>query len=457
MADNKKPTNVNRRNFLKLVAAGAATSAVAIAGCKAQSDEHSSNKPVPTDKMTYRNPFDIKDKVSILGYGCMRLPQKPDPKDPNNEILDQKAINESVDYAMAHGVNYYDTSPRYCQGESETAMGIALSRHPRNKYFVATKLSNFDPESQTREGSIEMYRNSFKQLKTDYIDYYLLHAIGDFDTYKARYVDNGMLDFLIKEREAGRIRHLGWSFHGTKDFFDYMLTLPVKWDFVQIQLNYLDWHHNTREVNADYLYGELAKINIPAVIMEPLLGGGLSTVNYKVQELLKQADSEATIASWAFRFAGSLPGVLTVLSGMTYMEHLQDNLRTFAPLVPLTDKEKDMLEKCAELIAAFPEIGCTGCQYCMPCPYGIDIPGIFAHYNKCLKEGNFPSDVKDPAYDKARRAFLIGYDRSVPRLRQADHCIHCGQCLPKCPQHIEIPTEMEKIDQYVNNMKLQNK
>lgn len=446
---------LNRRNFIKAVAGGAAVTAAAMAGCSSPGAKREAILPVPTDKMTYRATPRTHDKVSLLGYGCMRFPQKPDPQDAENQILDQDAINNSVAYAFQHGVNYYDTSPRYCKGESEKALGIALRGIPRHKYYLATKMSNFAPEDQPFEASVAMYHQSMKYLNTDYLDYYLLHAIGDYDGFKARFLDNGILDFLVKEKAAGRIRNLGWSFHGSQEFFDYMLSLDIPWDFVQIQLNYHDWHYS-EEVNADYLYGELAKRNIPAVIMEPLLGGRLSKVNFKVQELLKRRDAEASIASWAFRFAGSLPDVLTVLSGMTYMEHLMDNIRTYSPLKPLNGAEKAMLEKATEIINEFPLIGCTGCQYCMPCPYGIDIPGIFAHYNKCLNEGNFSENEQDPDYAKARRAFLVGYDRSVPRLRQADHCTGCGKCLDKCPQHIQIPEQMQMIDNFVNNLKLHN-
>lgn len=158
-------------------------------------------------------------------------------------------------------------------------------------------------------------------------------------------------------------------------------------------------------------------------------------------------------ASWAFRFAGSPPDVLTVLSGMTYMEHLQDNIRTYSPLKPLTDKETEALEQVSQLYLSHPFVKCTACQYCMPCPYGLDIPGIFSHYNKCLTEGIYSDNVKDENYKKARRDFLVGYDRSVPRLRQANHCIGCGQCMPHCPQGINIPDEMQRIDKYIEQLK----
>ena len=160
------------------------------------------------------------------------------------------------------------------------------------------------------------------------------------------------------------------------------------------------------------------------------------------------------VASWAFRFAGSPDGVLTGLSGMTYMEHLQDNIRTYSPLIPVTDEEKDFLEETAQLMMKYPTIPCNDCKYCMPCPYALDIPGILLHYNKCVNEGNVPKSAQDENYAKARRAFLVGYDRSVPKLRQANHCTGCEQCNPHCPQGIDIPKEMQRIDKFVEELKV---
>jgi uncharacterized protein len=233
-----------------------------------------------------------------------------------------------------------------------------------------------------------------------------------------------------------------------------MLSMKVKWDFVQIQLNYTDWNNASGwNVNAEYLYGELAKRKIPAVIMEPLMGGQLAQLNFYSASVLKRLKPHASIASWAFRFAGSLPDILTVLSGMTYKEHLIDNLRTYSPLEPLSDKEYSVFTDVIRMQLKYPVIPCTGCNYCMPCPYGLNIPGIFSHYNKCVNEGNVPKNAQDSNYRKARRIFLVGYDRSVPKLRQADHCIGCSQCAKACPQHIKIPSEMDRINKFVEQLK----
>ena len=169
--------------------------------------------------------------------------------------------------------------------------------------------------------------------------------------------------------------------------------------------------------------------------------------------MLKQREPEASVASWAFRFAGNFPGVLTVLSGMTRMEHLQDNLRTYSPLKPLTEDDLAFLQRAADLMMQRDTIPCNDCKYCMPCPYGIDIPAILLHYNKCLNEGNIAESTQDEHYRRARRAYLVGYDRSVPRLRQASHCIGCNQCSPHCPQGIDIPAELHRIDAYVERLK----
>ncbi len=453
--------NITRRDFLKTM--GAAGLAAGLASCSSGNGSRSSASSVlPEGDMTYRTNPKTGDKVSILGFGMMRLPTVGGKSArEGNEEIDQEMVNMMVDYALEHGVNYFDTSPAYCQGLSERSTGIALGRHPRDSYFIATKLSNFASSTWSREASVAMYHNSMKELGVDYIDYLLLHAIGQggMQNLHDRYLDNGILDFLLKEREAGRIRNLGFSYHGDVKVFDYLLSMhdTYKWDFVQIQMNYLDWRFakqiNERNTNAEYLYNELAKRDIPVVIMEPLLGGRLSNVPDNVVRQFKQREPENSVASWAFRFAGSFPHVLTVLSGMTRMEHLQDNLHTYSPLKPLSEDEFSFLQDTASLMMQFNTIPCNDCKYCMPCPYGIDIPGVLLHYNKCLNEGNIPASSQSENYRKARRAFLIGYDRSVPRLRQADHCIGCNQCSPHCPQGIDIPKEMQKIDAFVEKLK----
>ena len=462
--------DINRRNFLKLFGAGAVASSVVLSACKGKGELDSKGNygEPPKGKMTYHINPTTKDRVSILGYGMMRLPVvgggtgRENPDAP----LDQKMINRQIDYAIEHGMNYFDTSPAYCQGKSEQATGIALHRHPRKSYFVATKLSNFAPETWSRKASQQMFEDSLKYLQVDYVDYLLLHAIGMGDDgmkeFYSRYIDNGILDWLVEQKKRGRIRNLGFSYHGDIKVFDLALKWhdegKFHWDFVQIELNYLDWNYadeiNSRNTDAVYLYGELKKRGIPATIMEPLLGGRLANVPDAIVAKMKERAPENSVASWAFRFAGTPDDVLCVLSGMSYMENLKENLCTFSPLKPIDKEENEFLMQIAKDIYNLNTVPCNECNYCMPCPYGINIPAVFSHYNKCIKEGNMPNKgAQDPDYRRARRAFLIGYDRRVPKLRQASHCIGCGQCVEHCPQRIAIPDELHKIDKFVEQLK----
>ena len=409
------------------------------------------------------------EKVGLLGFGAMRYPTTDGShanvhRGGSNAPIDLVRVQRQIDYCIAHGVNYFDTSPAYCRGESEKVLGDCLAKHPRDKWFVATKLSNFNAKLHSFEGSKGMYDESFRLLRTDHIDFYLLHSIGGggkdaMKLFNARFIDNGMLDFLVKERAAGRIRNLGFSFHGSEEVFRHALSLhdKVHWDFAQIQLNFVDWRHakevNARNVNAETLYGLLAEKGIPVVVMEPLLGGRLAKFNDAVQRRLSPLDPAATPANWSFRFAGSPPGVLTVLSGMTYIEHIEENVKTYSPLKPLDEGEKAALERAARAYLRDDAIPCTACDYCMPCPYGLDIPGIFSCWNTALAEDRFPDDPQDPDYARDRRRFLIDYERAIPKLRRAERCTGCGRCAPHCPQSIDIPAMVHKVDAFVEQLR----
>ena len=443
---------MDRRDFLKVSGAGAL--GLAASSCTPKTGKAKEDTP---EQMAIRENPRNGDKISLLGFGCMRWPMVKDAS--GKDVIDQEAVNEMVDYALEHGINYFDTSPAYLQGQSERAAGIALSRHPRSSYYIATKLSNFGDRS--REASIRMYEESFKEMQTDYFDYYLLHSIGrgGEDFFRKRYVENGMMDFLREEKAKGRIRNLGFSFHGAKEAFDSFMRLydegEFVWDFCQIEMNYVDWKHadGIRNVNADYLYAELEKRGIPVVIMEPLLGGRLANVPMGISRQMKMRDPDRSAASWAFRFCGSYPGVLCILSGMTSMDPLLENIKTFGHFEPLNAEELDFMERMAVQMKEYPLVNCTNCKYCMPCPWGIDIPGIFQHYNTSITNGTYAQSKEQKGYKKLRDAYLTSYDKAIPTVRQADHCIGCGECMIHCPQSIAIPDELHRIDQYVERLK----
>ncbi len=448
----KHQQEMNRRQFLERLGLGSATalSLITVGSVPMIGSTRKAGKALDGDvpeqiKMTYRVQNGTGEHISLLGFGMMRLPRE------------QEQVNELVDYALAHGINYFDTAPIYGGGNNETATGNALSRHPRDKYYVATKMSNQNDQLWNFEKAKEMYDNSFRKLQVDYIDYYLLHSVGGggIDNLKARFIDNGLLDFLLEERKAGRIRHLGFSYHGDVKVFDWLLDNNDKyhWDFVQIQMNYLDWTHAQRgrgrrrgDANAEYLYGRLEKLGIQAVIMEPLRGGGLANVQDDVREQLARARKDDSPARWGFRWVGSKPNVLTALSGMNRMEHLKENLETFSPLDPCTNIENELLERIADKMSGMPTIGCTTCAYCMPCKHGVDIPGNFAFYNKAVVDGRLPlPDASAPDFEEKRQAYLTAYQAAIPNKARANRCQDCGECLPKCPQQLPIPTHLSKL------------
>lgn len=357
-----KNMEMSRRGFLKAAAlTGVALTGVQeVSGKIARLTADMSSGTLLESKMTYRTNPVSGDKISLLGYGCMRWPMINNPNG-QGKVVDQEAVNRLVDYAIAHGINYFDVSPMYLQWTAETVMGKALSRYPRDKYYLATKMSNHHLAKAGKSGaelykaSMEMYRHSFEALRTDHFDYYLIHNVGfenrGLPFLKERVFDNGIIDFLMEERKAGRIRNLGFSYHGeTEEVFEFLMEQHkrVHWDFAQIKMNYFDYRHAKVDLTAKQLYDELTERSIPVIIMEPLLGGKLATLPNDIGGNLKRMRPDDSIASWAFRFAGSFDNVFTILSGMTYMEHLQENLRTFSPLVPCTDEEMSLLEDAAQ-------------------------------------------------------------------------------------------------------------
>ena len=442
---DKNKNKINRREFLRRLGLGTG-SAVALMALKPFNALAKDEKINPEDiRMTYRVQHGSGQQVSLLGFGMMRLPDSQDE------------VNKMVDYAIAHGVNYFDTAPMYKGGRSEEMTGIALSRHPREKYLVATKMSNQNSQMWGFEDSKRMYEQSFKKLRVDYIDYYLMHGVGGggLDNLRSRFIDNGLLDFLLKEREAGRIRHLGFSYHGDVSVFDWLVDNndTYHFDFVQIQMNFLDWRHASirggrrHDADAEYLYNKLDKAGIQCVIMEPLRGGALGKISDEQFDQLKAIRPDDSAARWAFRWVGTYPNVLTALSGMNRMDHLEENIKTFSPLDPCTEAEKNTLASIADVIAGVPTIPCTTCAYCMPCPFEVDIPGNFAFYNEAVNDHILPlPDKNAPDFAERKKKFLDGYHKRFPDEKAWAHsCQDCEACLPKCPQQIRIPNQMSRI------------
>ena len=446
MVTKQDHTNMGRRDFLRRlgIGAGSAMALMAMEPLGILAKEQEKEKKGADNKMTYRVQHGSGEQISLLGFGMMRL--------PNN----QDEVNQLVDYAIEHGVNYFDTAPMYMGGQSEVLTGNALSRHPREKFFVATKMSNQNRRSWSFDASKRMYEQSLERLKVDHIDYYLLHSIGGgMDSLKGRFLDNGILDFLLKEREAGRIKHLGFSYHGDVRDFDWLLDRQDEyhWDFVQIQMNFLDWRHASvqkgwrHDADAEYLYEKCKKTGVQCVIMEPLRGGAFGRMAQELTDQLKAVHPDDSTARWAFRWVGSYPNILTTLSGMNRMDHLVDNVKTFSPLDPCTEQENKLLAQIADQMAGFPTIPCTTCAYCMPCPYGVDIPGNFAYYNEAVNDHVLPlPDPSDADYAARKQQFADGMRQALPDVEKwARSCADCEECLPKCPQQIRIPNQMARI------------
>ena len=441
----KNYSNMSRREFLRRIGIGTGSAVALMALEPLNMIAQDKKKDVAViNRMTYRVQHGSGEQISLLGFGMMRL--------PNN----QEEVNQLVDYAIEHGVNYFDTAPMYMGGQSEVLMGNALSRHPREKYFVATKMSNQNPRSWSFDESKAMYERSMEKLKVDYIDYYLLHGIGGgMDSLKGRFLDNGVLEFLLKEREAGRIKHLGFSYHGDVRDFDWLLDRQDEyhWDFVQIQMNFLDWRHASMrggrrsDADAEYLYDKCKKTGVQCVIMEPLRGGAFGRMAQELTDQLKAVHPDDSTARWAFRWVGSYPNVLTILSGMNRMDHLEENVQTFSPIDPCTEAENQLLASIADQMSGFPTIPCTTCEYCMPCPYGVNIPANFAYYNEAVNGKILPLPDKAAAdYAERKQKFVDGYQKALADEKTwAYKCQDCEECLSKCPQQIRIPNQLARI------------
>lgn len=450
MAQEGKKT-MSRREALKHIGFGA----LAIAGgyslitsCKGKVKDEAANG---TLVMETRKDNVTGREISLLGFGCMRFPTydtgETNARGRKIMAIDMEKSQALVDHAYANGITHYDTAWNYHNEKSAVAIGELLKKYPRESFTLANKMPGWlitGPEKAQ-----ELFEEQLKRCGVEYFDYYLCHAISEKEEYDKPYEENGGYEVLAKEKENGRIKRLGFSFHGDIDLFKYILD-KRQWDFVLLQINYIDW----KEQNAEALYNELESRGIQCMVMEPLKGGALASLTPDADAILKEAAPDKSVASWAFRYVGSLPNVLTVLSGMTEMEHLKDNLNTFGNFKPLTQEERAVLDKAIAEFKRYPQIGCTACRYCMPCKYGVDIPAIFAAYNKCVKESNIPdmNGPKDAKFEKKKRAFLATYNNTVPEGSRADKCIACGACKSVCPQKLEVPELITRIKDMVKEL-----
>lgn len=359
-------------------------------------------------------------EISLLGFGCMRLPVLDGAADK----IDYPAAQRMVDRAIAGGVNYFDTAWPYHNKMSEVFTGEALAKYPRERYYLASKMPTWERFTSPQEDMERLFSHQLEKCRTPYFDFYLVHAL-DADHYAAM-KQYGMYEFLSRKKAAGAIRHLGFSFHDNPQLLQEILA-NYPWEFAQIQLNYLDWELQ----DAKAQYGMLTERGIPVIVMEPVRGGALASLNERALGLLRKAAPGASPASWAMRFAGSLPNVMTVLSGMSSLEQVEDNIKTFTDFTPLSDAEGETLREAAAAYRASGAIPCTNCGYCAGCPAGVNIPRIFSIYN--LYQVN-----------KSKDSFKGNY-RTLPERGKAHNCVSCGQCMGHCPQGLKIPDRLKEI------------
>ncbi len=363
------------------------------------------------------------ERVSALGYGTMRLPKREDG------TIDRPAAFELIDRACAGGVNYYDTAWCYHDGDSEVFVGEALEKYPRESYFVADKMPVWVLQE---EADLErIFAEQLKRCRVESFDFYLAHSIDD-DNYKP-YAKYGVYSFLAKKKREGFIKHLGFSFHGDAELMRVMLR-DREWDFVQLELNWLDWV----EQDAKTVYGLVVEKGLPVIVMEPLRGGLLMNPPAGAADILREGDGEMPLSDWSFRWLSGLDGVKVVLSGMTAMEHLEDNLRAFQSPCPLDDAHLDAIDRAVAAIRSVERVPCTACGYCMPCPFGVDIPGMLKIYNKFL-EDRYTFPFKKAYYD-------------APAEARAENCTACGACKSACPQGIAAYEHMARIAELAKNI-----
>ncbi len=401
---------MDRRDFLKSAALLCALG-VAARVDRAIGGETKSSSVRGVVRRRYKN---TAIELPLLGFGMMRLPLR-------GRTIDKAKSQAMVDRAMAAGINYFDTAYFYLGGQSESFVGEALRKYPRDSYFVVSKMP---VRKLKRASDLELiFQEQLRKCRVDHFDFYMLHALNAkmFDLAERLKA----YDFLKQKKAAGKIRYLGFSFHDTPEVLT-RIADAHEWDFAQIQLNYLDWElYRSREQ-----YELLTSRKIPVIVMEPLRGGKLANLPEKAARILKNAAPNSTPAAWAFRYAASLPNVMTILSGMSRMDYLEENIRLFQDIKPLNEQEQRVLAAALRVLRNIDSVACTGCHYCK-CPSEVAIPEMLKIYNEYLED-------KDLA--KFRKAY-----QAFPTDKRAENCVACGRCVKACPQMIRIPEEMAKI------------
>ena len=368
--------------------------------------------------MIYKKFQDLE--ISALGMGAMRLPVI----DGNDAAIDVKTTEEMVSYAMEHGINYYDTAWGYHNGNSESVIGNALKRYPRDSFFLTTKFPGYDLSNMDKVETI--FEEQLKKCHTDYFDFYLFHNVCEMNIDAYLDPKYGIYDYLMEQKRNGRIRHLGFSAHGNYETISRFLKAYGKdMEFCQLQLNYLDWTFQSAKEKVELL----KEYNIPVWVMEPLRGGKLASLSPENEKKLKALRPEESIPAWAFRFLQTIPEVTVILSGMSDMTQLQANIRTFEEDKPLSDKEMETLLKIADDMLGKKTLPCTACHYCVShCPQGLDIPELLNLYNEhVFTEGGFIAPMALSSY---------------PNDKKPDACIGCRSCEAVCPQQIKISEAM---------------
>lgn len=363
-------------------------------------------------------------EVSLLGLGTMRLPCKTSLKREKNPLIDYKKGQELVDIAYKNGVNYYDTAYMYHVGKSEKFIGTALRKYPRDSYFLADKLPIWMcPKKSDME---KIFKKQLDRTGAGYFDFYLLHSLKK-DSFE-RCEKFGAYDFLTEMKKQGKIKNIGFSFHGSVDDLREIVAAH-KWDFAQIQMNYLDWKNQDAETQYDIL----TKAGIPVIVMEPVRGGKLADLPDEVEEMFKKNEPDKSVASWAIRFVASHSNVITILSGMNSVEQLNDNLSTLTDFKEFSEKEFKICENAAAILNKNDVIPCTGCDYCADCPKEVKISSIFSAYNK-VKTGELTKEEGKALYNKIDV--------------NASECIRCCKCSDHCPQAIDIPDKIKEVNSF---------